>query len=291
MRIGVAAWERDELESHELGSVIRRMGHGSLLFTLDDVACLPGNDGMIVTVGGQSAEQLDVVVSRVQMHADRFAALLDRLHVLATAVPIVDNVDAVLRANSKLLTMQRLQAESIPTPATALTSSVETVRELWARFDGIVVKPSAGHRGSDVERVLSDFEASRPMIQSLLARHRDLLVQPYVPHPNGDLRVIVVGGRVMGHYRRIPPDGVWKTTVGPTTKVTFLPPTSRIEEIGAATARAMDLEFAGLDMIETADDYVVVEVNTVPGLTMFEPDRRARMLESFVEQATLRARR
>lgn len=292
MNIGIIGWDEQEHESLTLESGARRMGHSVLLFTLDDVLCSEHGGRLEVLVKGQRASDLDVIISRAQLRRQTWDTDFEALMLLSNlpGVPILDPAPAFAAAESKLLGLQRLGQAGLPVIPTVQCRTMAALRSEWERYGRIVVKPSYGYAGTDVERVDDDFAEKAPLLEDLLHRYGSLLAQPFIPHPQGDVRVTVVGDAVGFSFRRIPPPGKWKANVAGGASVAPYNPPREMQEIALKASRAMGVSIAGLDIIEHNGGYVVVEFNTTPGwypLSQDEQDEAvAKIIMSAVERAS-----
>jgi RimK family alpha-L-glutamate ligase len=89
-------------------------------------------------------------------------------------------------------------------------------------------------------------------------------LQRAVDHAGCDVRVFVVGGRVIGAIERSAPG--WKTNLarGGRARSTTLP--AEWAELALAATRAVGAGYAGVDLLPARDGTVyVVEVNGIPG--------------------------
>ncbi len=82
-----------------------------------------------------------------------------------------------------------------------------------------------------------------------------------MPPLGWDLRVVVAGGRVVGAARRVAAPGEWRTNValGGRSETAPAPPLARALAVAAADAICADL--VGVDLLPTADGYVIAELN------------------------------
>jgi len=96
---------------------------------------------------------------------------------------------------------------------------------------------------------------------------RNLLVQRYVSASRGrDLRLFVVGDRVVAAIRRHAPPGSFKANLhlGGTAKE-FVPDAD-LTALALSAAARIGLDVAGVDLLEGEDGPLVTEVNASPGL-------------------------
>ena len=104
-----------------------------------------------------------------------------------------------------------------------------------------------------------------------LKSSKTLLVQEYMgERPGEDLRVLVVGGKVIGAMKRSAPEGDFRANItnGGTGQAYEL--TDEIEYIARETAKVLNLDIAGIDLLFDSRGFRVCEANSNPGFSGFE---------------------
>ncbi len=295
MRIAVLGWDHGVMDPDGpvLVSHARRRGHTAHLASLEDLELLPERGGGFrVLLGGTDARELDAVLVRAKLFGDEALDFRDRLERLTIldAVPglaMFDTAKTWADTYSKVRTAQILAAAGLP--ATPLRSAVshEQVRDAWEHWGGdIIVKPSYGLRGLDVERV-RDPERDRDVLDGLFSRYTSLVCQPYYPTELGEYRITVAGERHPIDMLKLPAAGTWrcKTLEGASFERLDAPPD--LVELSLAATREVGLTLSGLDVLRDGDRYVILEVNPVPGfLDIFGPEPHREVLDGvfdFVE--------
>lgn len=214
---------------------------------------------------------------------------------LASAgVDVVNSVDATEVCGDKWRTTTVLAAAGVPTPRTALGL---TPQAALAALDSIgypaLIKPLVGSWGRLVTRLsdragaeaVLEYVAALPGPQSHLG-----YVQELIQKPGRDIRVIVVGGEVLGAVYRT--GASLRTNValgGRTRPCEVTPEISKLSIDAAAAARA---DIAGVDLIEDRDGrLLVLEVNHRVEFTGFQSaladqvDVADRIVEHLLERA------
>jgi ribosomal protein S6--L-glutamate ligase len=287
MRVGVVGWDRDEFESRHLVSTSRARGHEAELFILDDVSWGAVDGGYGVLARGRPVCDFDVLVSRAQLRRDRWQSDLERLTLLSGLpdTPILDPAAEFVAAESKFVQLQRIGDAGLPVLPTVGCSSADEVREVLVSWGDTVLKPSFGWEGNDVERVQAGRELPGT-VAGLLDRYGTILAQPYVPHPQGDLRLTVVDDEVVLSLRRIPQDGGWKANVaqGARAKIVSNPP-AELAELALAASRAMGITIAGVDVLPLRDGPVIVEINDGPGWHPLPAEAESTMANAVIAYA------
>ena len=209
---------------------------------------------------------VDVVVNRLLLSSDEqpvegigLALTLDRL------VPMCNPPEAITTALHKFATTMALAEAGVPVPDALLALSSERLNEGRERFgDRAVYKTAIGTHGGGTWLVALG-DPVNPQVglrQAFLQEYLDVDDQR-----NHDLRVYVVDGEVVGAMNRYAPEGDWRTNValgGDVEDVTDdLPPA--VAEMATTAADVIGLDYAGVDIIEGADGYFVLEVNSTAG--------------------------
>jgi ribosomal protein S6--L-glutamate ligase len=199
---------------------------------------------------------------------------VDALHwIEKRGVPVMNPVRAIERAVDKFYTTALLQEAGLPTPETVvcegLDQAMAAVRAMLGRKPGeggdVIVKPIFGSMGHGLVR-LSDPDAAFRVLRSLEQVRTVFYLQRAIDHGGRDVRVFVVGGRVLGAIERSAAAGDWRTNVtrGGSARAITLPPEWEPLALGAAAAVGAD--YAGVDLLPSRDGTVfVLEVNAIPG--------------------------
>jgi RimK family alpha-L-glutamate ligase len=236
----------------------------------------------------RSLEPGDIALGRLDVREtlDGIEDGLRELEKLAAAGVTVLNPPAALAVtHDKLLTARALRRAGLPHPHT------------WLIADGLpapvpelptVLKPRFGSWGRDV--TLCHTHEDVELTARLLWTEHGVLAQELVPPLGWDVRIVVSGGRVVGAARRIAADGEWRTNValGGRSVPYVAPPLARSLAILAADAVHADL--AGVDLLPTANGWVIAELN---GAVDFRPWYGERVFDDAVLELlrTAQARR
>ncbi len=184
-------------------------------------------------------------------------------------IPFVNRTEAVRAARNKMLTSLALFSSSLPQPDTCyLYSDIKT--GLVQLGIPLVYKPKTGTRGRGALLLKSD--AQIPRFAAALSGKHGLYLQSYIPNHGFDIRVAVVGTRVLGAIKKTAAPGEWRTHVAYGGTTSAYPVTRELEQLSLQAVKALGLDFAGIDiMVDSSDgSYKILEANAVPGLAIFE---------------------
>jgi ribosomal protein S6--L-glutamate ligase len=109
------------------------------------------------------------------------------------------------------------------------------------------------------------------LLETFWAMGQDIVLQEYVRESKGrDLRVIVVGGKVVAAMRRVAKPGEFRANLHRGGKGDGLRLPRAFRSIAIRAAKAMGLEVAGVDMLEAKTGPKILEINSSPGLEGIE---------------------
>lgn len=174
---------------------------------------------------------------------------------------VLNRPDAMLAAHDKLLTAERLVAARIPHP---WTSWIEPGKGIPGSPFPCVVKPRFGSWGQDVYlcRTADDLPAILDAVsrRPWWSRH-GAVIQELVGAVRRDVRVVVAGTHAVAGAERTAAEGEWRTnvTLGGSVTKAEVPPDA--EELALAAARAIGIDFAGVDLLPVDGGWIVLELN------------------------------
>lgn len=288
MDVGILGWDYAEEETLDLVQAAKDMQLSPFLFALQDVRADITSSAPRLWANGRSLDELGVIISRAQIRRDYWQQDLERLWLLDVLnLPVLDNPKRFFETKSKNITMQKLRMAGLNVPPTSQCFSLEQVVEQVQKFDRVVLKPSYGFAGTDVETIEPPIDYdSQLLVDRLLHKYGSLLVQPYIPHPQGDVRVTIIGQKVAFCFRRVPNSRTWKANVAQGADVIFdYEPPEQILRASLEASRIMGCEIAGVDVIETNGSYVILEVNNVPGWYPLPRQRRLQTAKDIISYA------
>ncbi len=282
MKIGLLGWDYSGIDPDGISLVEygRERGHEMSFFTLEELAYRPGPSGVTLTLGGEPAEAFDAVINRSKLYGDDWQDRVERLTMLSNVpgLRLFDPADVWVTGYSKFLMAQRLAAAGVPVPPTRSATSLADVEAACEEWGAVILKPSFGYRGTDVERV-ADFAADKAVAEELLSRYPTLVCQRFYPTSGGEYRITVAGQATPINMLKLPAPGSWrcKTMEGASFERFEAP--DDLVDLSLRATRAMGITLAGLDILPAPDGYVVLEVNPVPGyLSMLGRDQHRQVL-------------
>jgi RimK family alpha-L-glutamate ligase len=184
-------------------------------------------------------------------------------------IPVVNSARAIERSVDKFYTTALLQEARLPVPETVVCdradAAMEAIRRMLASGGEVIVKPIFGSMGHGLVRI-ADAELAWRVIRPLEQMRSVFYVQRAIDSGGRDVRLFVVGGRVVGAIERTAPAGDWRTNVARGGIARAIEPSSEWKNYALTAARAVDADYAGVDLLQSRDGEVfVLEVNGIPG--------------------------
>ena len=207
-------------------------------------------------------------------------------------VPTLPNSNAIEQSKDKMYANQILAKAGLPIPKTMLTR-FPCKAELVEKVVGFpcVLKVVTGSHGEGVYLCenAKQFEDLSELV-SLIDFKASMIIQEYIAHSEGrDLRVIVIGGRVVGAMQRTATDGSFKANISRGGEGTPYEVDDEMEMLSVQVAKVLDLDIAGVDLLFHPDGYKICEANSSPGFKGFEKALGINIPEKVFTYAKMRS--
>jgi len=191
------------------------------------------------------------------------------LHALRElGVPVYNDARAIERSVDKSMTSLLLHAARVPTPPTWATESAAQAQHIAMREaaagHALVLKPLFGSQGKGLQLV-GRVDGCFRSVPALDAGYGGLAyLQRYLPPagtPGFDWRVLVIGGRAVTAMRRV--SDHWVHNVAQGASCVAAPLTPELARLAERAAAALEMDYAGIDLMPGAAGVQVIEVNGV----------------------------
>jgi ribosomal protein S6--L-glutamate ligase len=284
MRIAILSRRPELYSTRALVEAGEKRGHEvRVLDTLQFDLCIQRRKPELL-YQGEPLGPVDAVIPRIGASVTYYGVAVVRQFEMM-GVHCLNESQAIIRSRDKLRSLQMLCRHDISVPPTVFTRQAEHVRDCISLVDGppVVVKLLEGTQGIGV--VLAETErAASSVIDAFHGLDQNILIQKFIKEALGsDIRALVVGREVVGAMRRQAVAGEFRSNLhrGGTATDVRLPPEYR--KTALAAARVLGLRLAGVDMLESKDGPMVMEVNSTPGLEGIERATGADIAGAVIE--------
>ena len=237
---------------------------------------------------GEELSGFDAIIPRIGASVTFYGTAVLRQFEMMGVYPVNESV-AITRSRDKLRSMQLLSRKGIGMPITGFASKPDDVKDLLEMVGGapVVIKLLEGTQGIGV--VLAETnKAAESVIEAFMGLKANILVQEFIEEANGaDIRCFVVGNKVIAAMKRQAGEGEFRSNLhrGGTAQLVKLTKEERATAINAA--KIMGLNLCGVDILQSKNGPVVMEVNSSPGLEGIEKATGkdvADMIFEFIEK-------
>ncbi len=228
----------------------------------------------------------DVVVPRIGASITVYGLAVVQ-HFDSMSVPVLNSAVAIARSRDKLRCLQLLARAAVPIPKTIMAHQRAAVPRLLEEVGGlpVIIKLVQGTQGIGV-MIASTLEEAQTLLNTFWDLGHDVLLQQFIEESQGcDLRAFVVGERVVAAMRRTAKDGEFRSNIHRGGDGAPIELAEEAARIAVAAAQIVGLEVAGVDMLESREGPLVLEVNSSPGFEGIEGATRLDVAGTIVRHA------
>jgi RimK family alpha-L-glutamate ligase len=265
--------DESEYENRRLVESLADLGIPATIYHPDKFDVIVGkNTGYGIKYNGQEFDMPDLVLTRTGSGTTEFITAIVR-QFEEENVRCINSSLSVEIAKDKMRSHQLLASHGLPIPNTMLVRfpvEVDIVDNMigWP----CVVKVISGSYGEGIY-LCENKTSFKKMMEFVgnLDTPKILLVQEYIDaKPGEDLRVFVIGGKVIGAMKRHAPEGDFRANISAGGRGEPFEVNSEIDYLAREAARICGLDIAGIDLLFDKDGYKICEANSAPGFEGFE---------------------
>ncbi|NLM96010.1 MAG: RimK family alpha-L-glutamate ligase [Halanaerobiaceae bacterium] len=219
-----------------------------------------------IFVDDKEAALPDFVLPRMGAGTSYFALAVIR-HLERQGVFSVNSSVSIETVRDKLYTHQILAESKLPVPKTMLLKFPVDYEHIKKHMGfPMIIKTLSGSLGRGVflaenmtmfENIARIVEIANPNMNIIL---QEMIMTSY----GKDLRIFVVGGRVVGSMLREARDSDYRANYSAGGRVSYFELTEEIEWLALEATRILGLDVAGVDLLFHKEGFMVCEVNSSP---------------------------
>ena len=286
MKIGILSRGPQNHSTRSLSEAAFNAGHTAEILDPFGFYLHIGGAGNRLTYYGGSAENFDVVIPRLSRTTAQYGEEVVA-HFEWIGTPVINRARPIATARHKFHSLRILAQHGLPIPPSLTVGSSEFLENAVAGMGDypFILKPFYGTHGRGV--MLLDTPTSlTSAVDALCDFHHDYVIQPFIAEAGGvDIRVLVVGGEAIAVMKRSAPPGEFRANIhkGGAGEMVALPEDYIDTAIKAAAA--LELEIAGVDLLQTNEGPVILEVNPSPGFEELEAVTGINIAAAIIEFA------
>ena len=240
-----------------------------------------------VYYGGESLGKADAVIPRIGASNTFYGTAVVRQFETMNSYCVNSSI-SIANSRDKLRSLQILAEAGINMPVTGFASHTQDIKGVIEKVGSVplVMKLLQGTQGQGI--VLAETRKAAESVMSAFRQlDADIMVQEFIKESSGtDIRVFVVGDRVVASMKRTAPLGEFRSNVhrgGHMEKVNLTPEEN---QISLEASKILGLSVAGVDLMRSDRGPLILEVNSSPGLQGIETcsgENVAGKIISFIE--------
>lgn len=169
-------------------------------------------------------------------------------------------------AHDKLLTQLELEKENLPMPTTYMAATGTAAKKILEKITyPIIMKLPSGTQGKGV-MVADSYAAASSMLDTLSALKQPFLIQEYIETNGTDLRLFVVGEKVVAAMKRISQGEEKRANIHAGGSGEKFEADSYMKKIAIQASKLIGAEICGIDILESVKGPMIIEANLSPGL-------------------------
>ncbi len=272
MKIAVLSRNPKLFSTQRLIEEIQKAGHEAMVVDHSVCDLIIEQEGPSIIYKGQRLEGVDAIIPRIGASVTFYGTAVVRQFELMGAFSAVTS-QAIVRSRDKLRSLQILSKNGLGMPKTAFTNfSKGGEKQLIEQVSGapVIIKLLEGTQGLGV--VLAETKkAAQSVVEAFHGLKARIIVQEYIKEAKGaDIRAFVVNGKVVGAMKRQGAEGEFRSNLHRGGVATVIKLSRAEKQAALNAAKALGLDVAGVDMLQSLRGPLILEVNSSPGLEGIE---------------------
>ncbi len=287
MKIGILSRGPQNHSTLSLSEAARAAGHTAEVLDPFGFHLHIGGTGDRITYQGKPVADIDVVIPRLSRTTAQYGEEVVT-HFEWIGTPVINRARPIAMARHKFHSLRILAQHGLPIPPSLTVGSSYFLENAVAEMGDypFILKPFYGTHGRGV--MLLDTPTSlTSAVDALCDLHHDYVIQPFIAEAGGvDIRVLVVGGEAIAAMKRSAPPGEFRANIhkGASGEAVTLP--EQYIRLAIKATAALELQIAGVDLLETNEGPVVLEVNPSPGFEELQSVTSIDIASAIIEFAT-----
>ncbi|MDG1333421.1 MAG: 30S ribosomal protein S6--L-glutamate ligase [Crocinitomicaceae bacterium] len=220
---------------------------------------------------GMYLDDVDAIIPRIGASITFFGTAVVRQFEMRKVFSVVES-QALVRSRDKLRSLQVLARAGVGLPKTVFTNDSKDTDHVVDAVGGapIIIKLLEGTQGLGV--VLAETKnAASSVLEAFNGLGARVVAQEFIKEAGGaDIRAFVVDGQIVGAMKRQGKEGEFRSNLHRGGSASIIELTDEEENTALKACKAMGLGVAGVDMLQSENGPLVLEVNSSPGLEGIE---------------------
>lgn len=271
MRIAILTEETNSYSSMSLKKTGEDRGHKiDIINTLHCYMNITSSNPTL-RYHGEELPFYDAVIPRIRAAINFYGTSVVRQFEMMGAYSINESI-SISRSRDKLRSLQLLSRKGIAIPRTGFANHPDNIKDLIKNVGGapLVIKLLEGTQRIGI--VLADTaKEAENIIEAFMELKANILIQEFIKESDGaDIRCLVVGEKVIAAMKRQSNDGDIRSNIHHWDSTTIIKLSKEEKETAINAAKVMGLNFCGVNLLQSQNGPMVMEVNPSPSIEDIE---------------------
>jgi len=286
MRIAILSRKRSLYTTRRLIEECKEMNIDPVVMNPLKCDIIVGKENHYMYYNRKKQKKVDAIIPRFGFSITHYGnSILRRFADMG--IPSVANPDAIAIARDKFHSLQVLSQAGIRVPVTIMVRDLNNISKAIDRVGGVpvIIKLIRGTQGVGVS-ISESKQAAESTVDAFWRLGRHMLIQQYIIEARGtDVRIIVVDGEIVAGYKRVAKYGEFRSNIHKGAIGETIELSEEHKEIAIKSALTLDLGVAGVDILESVQGLMVLEVNSSPGIEGIEKATKINVGRKIVAYA------
>ncbi len=271
MRIGILSRAPSSYATKRLRKAADDRGHDVQVLDTLRFAIDLASDEPDLQYRGRPLPDFDIIIPRIGASITYFGtAVVRQFEQMDVYTP--NSASAIAASRDKLRAFQILSRYDIGIPKSTYVRDRKDVPAAIQRVGGapVVIKLIEGTQGIGVI-LAPDADIAEAIVETLHSADQNVIMQQFIDESRGrDIRAFVIGNRVVASMRRTASGNEFRSNLHRGGTIAPVDITPAYERAAVRAAQILGLHVAGVDLLESKNGPLVIEVNSSPGLQGIE---------------------
>ncbi len=282
MNIAILSRDANIYSTFRLIQEGRERGHN--VFVIDHTQCnlVIENNRPNVYFKGLKIKNIDAIIPRIGSNVTDYGSSVIQ-HFESMGVFTTLSSRSLVNSRNKIKSLQILVKENIAVPNSCYINRLSDL-PLLERTVGKppwIIKIPEGTQGIGVI-LCESITSAESTIEALTKLNTKVIVQEFIKESKAtDIRIFIVNGKILGAMKRSANKGfrsnLHRGAVGEPIELT--PKEARL---ALETVKALDLNIAGVDLLQSNKGPLIMEVNSSPGLEGIEQNTPVNIAKEII---------
>lgn len=245
------------------------------------------NNSFKIQYEGKILKKPDLIIPRIGANVTNFGEKVIR-HFEKMGVKTLTSSIGLIMSRDKFKCMQTIVEHGVTVPTTYFSDDLHEAEQIVKQKLGypFILKLIEGTQGVGVFLINDEETAQRYFDLYSDSRHK-VILQKFISESFGrDIRIIVIGQKIVAAMERIAPSNEFRSNIHRGGRGKTVELTEEEKGIALTTMKALNLHIAGIDIIRSKSGPQLLEVNSSPGLEGIEKTTKtnvARAIINYIE--------